>query len=47
MHVAAGSLALFKWVLSRHDVQFTRRREFLHHWRHPNDLDDLAGLTVR
>lgn len=40
--IAAGALAIFKWVLSRHDVQFARRKEFLIHWRHPKDLDDLS-----
>ena len=40
--VVAGALALFKWSLSRHDVQFARRREFLLHWKNPRDLDSIS-----
>lgn len=40
--VVAGALALFKWGLSRHDVQFSRRREFLLHWKDPRELDALS-----
>lgn len=40
--VAAVSLAIFKWGLSRHDVQFARRKEFLTHWKDPKDLDNLS-----
>ena len=40
--VTAVALAIFKWGLSRHDVQFARRKEFLVNWKDPKDLDDLS-----
>lgn len=40
--MAAVALAVFKWAISRHDAQFTRRKEFLQHWRDPEGLDDLS-----
>lgn len=40
--VSAAALAILRWCLSRHDVQFVRRKDFLSHWTDPSKLDDLS-----
>lgn len=40
--ITVAALAIFKWGISRHDVHFDRRKEFLLHWKNPNELDDLS-----
>ena len=40
--LVAAALTVFKWGISRHDAQFTKRKEFLQHWKDPEGLDDLS-----
>lgn len=40
--ITAAVLAMFRWAISRHDVHSSRRKDFLLHWKNPDELDDLS-----